>query len=386
MSGDRLPDVPLALNAVPLLTPLTGVGHYTHQLARHLGALWPQSPNYFYGTFWSRELRTPPAREQPSLALRARRAVPFGYGISRALQQIQFSRGAKRSGIAVYHEPNYLAFRFAGPTVVTVHDLSWIRHPEAHPAERVATMNAAMPRVMRDAARIIADSEFTRREIIEHYAVPAERVTTVLLGVLDEFHPRAPEECGAVLDARGLQFGGYLLAVGTLEPRKNLATTVAAFASLPKALRQRFPLVIAGAGGWGEGILHPALGRMVAEGEAHMPGYIPQAELPVLYAGARAFVYPSLYEGFGLPPLEAMASGVPVVVSNRASLPEVVGTAGLVVDALDDEALADAMRRLLEDEALHGTHASAGRSRAADFTWLKCAQRTAGVYDAALRA
>lgn len=384
METRELPDIPLALDAVPLLAPLTGIGQYTWQLASHLRRAWPQSPWLFYGTRWERELRDPAPPSAQTLAGRMKGAMPMGYRVSRALQQMRFSAGARKHRVALYHETNYLAFRFAGPTVVTIHDLSWIRYPQAHPGERVRSMNETMPRVVRDATRMIADSEFTRREIIGHYGVEPERVDTVLLGVLPEFHPRGEGECAEVLRARGLRFGRFVLAVGTLEPRKNLASTVAAFARLPRSLRREFPLVIVGASGWGESAFRKSLEPLLASGEARLAGYVPQAELPLLYAASRAFMYPSLYEGFGLPPLESMASGVPVVSSNRASLPEIVGDAGLVADPLDVDALGEHLRRLLEDGPLHRSLSQSGLVRAARFTWAECARRTIEVYLKAL--
>ena len=384
MDPGDLPDIPLAVNAVPLLTPLTGIGQYTYQLASRLRQSWPQRPWLFYGTRWERELREPVPPAGETIAGRMKRAVPMGHRISRALQQVRFSAGARQHRIGLYHETNYLAFRFSGPAVVTVHDLSWIRYPEAHPAERVKSMNAAMPRVVREATRIIADSEFTRGEIIAHYGVAPERVHTVLLGVLPEFHPRGEPECEALMRAHELRFGRFVLAVGTLEPRKNLATTIAAFARLPQGLRREFPLVIAGATGWGESSFREQLEPMLARGEARVAGYVPQSDLPLLYAAARASIYPSLYEGFGLPPLESMASGAPVVCSSRASLPEIVGDAALVADALDVDALSGHLRRLLEDESLHRTLSQTGLARASRFTWERCAQQTIAVYLEAL--
>lgn len=384
METVQLPDVPLALDAVPLLSPLTGIGQYTYQLASHLRHLWPQPPWLFYGTRWERDLRDPVPPSAETVTGTIKRAVPMGYRISRALQQMRFSAGARAHRIGLYHETNYLAFRFAGPTVVTVHDLSWIRYPEAHPAERVKSMNAAMPGVVREATRIIADSDFTRSEIIGHFGVSPDKVDTVLLGVLPEFHPREEHQCAEVLRAHQLGFGRFVLAVGTLEPRKNLATTVAAFAQLPQSLRHAFPLVIAGASGWGDSPFRSALDPLLERGEARLVGYVPQADLPLLYAAARAFIYPSLYEGFGLPPLESMASGVPVISSNRASLPEIVGDAGLLGDPLDVDTLGGDLRRLLEDGPLHRALSQAGLERAARFTWTNCARRTADVYMKAL--
>jgi glycosyltransferase involved in cell wall biosynthesis len=231
----------------------------------------------------------------------------------------------------------------------------------------------------------VVDSDFVRAEVISHYGAAPERVTTVPLGVTPDFRPLDASACRAVLAARHLDYRRYVLAVGTLEPRKNLAIAVAAFASLPPPVRRAFPLVVAGMSGGGKERLPPALRKMVEDGEARITGYVPQEDLPMLYSGARVFVYPSLYEGFGLPPLEAMACGVPAIVSRGSSLPEVVGDAAVQVDPRDASALASAMARILEDDAFHRRWAAAGIARAAGFTWRQCAERTLAVYERASR-
>jgi len=370
----------LGLNAVPLLGPLTGVGHYTYRLIAEMQQLLPQPPWLFYGTSWDTQVRTtaPAAIRQANNAIK--RLLPRPHVIARFLKQTRFSAGVKAKGITLYHEPAYLAFRFKGPTVVTVHDISWIRHPQTHPADRVREMNRVMPSVIQRASHIIVDSEFVRREVIGYYGVAPERVTTILLGVSPEFQPVAPAQSAGVLQQFGLQPGQYLLAVGTLEPRKNLSTVIAAYARLPDAVRQRYPLVIVGMNGWGMESFSDSLKHMIQRGEIRLPGYVAQADLPALYSGARLFVYPSLYEGFGLPPLEAMACGVPVIASNRASLPEVVGDAGLLVEALDDGVIAMHMHALIEDDALHVRMSMAGRQRAAGFTWRQFALETLAIY------
>jgi hypothetical protein len=186
-----------------------------------------------------------------NLVTAAKRTVPGGAWAARLLQRRRFARGAARERLALYHEPNFLAFPFDGPTVVTVHDLSWIRYPEAHPGQRVRTMNREMPGVVERATRIITDSSFIRDEVIAQFGVPAARVTAIPLGVEERFRPLSAEECHATLVRHGLRFGEYVLVVGTIEPRKNVATALAAYSRLPEPLRRRYPLAVAGMEGWG---------------------------------------------------------------------------------------------------------------------------------------
>ncbi len=375
----RIEDMRVAINGVAMLSPLTGIGQYAYNLVRELQDL-RLAPWLFYGTGWSQELRAMSLPGMETAKTVFKRLVPRPYVVKRFLLQQTFSRGAKRHGVELYHEPNFMSFRFNGPAVVTVHDLSWLRYPETHPADRVREMNRIMPAAMQGAAHVLVDSDFVKREVMEHYGLAEHRISTTLLGVSTEFQPMTAAQCAVPLDRYRLQHGRYILAVATLEPRKNLSSLIAAFTQLPDTLRRRYPLVIAGMRGWGESVMTPALRNMISRGEVRLVGYVPQADLPKLYAGARMFVYPSLYEGFGLPPLEAMACGVPVIASNRASLPEVVGNAGILTEALDDSRIVQHMRALIEDDTLHAHLAKAGRLRARQFTWRKCAMETLAVY------
>jgi alpha-1,3-rhamnosyl/mannosyltransferase len=368
------------------MSPLTGIGQYTFHLVHQLQQLH-LAPWLFYGIGWQQEIRAAAVPNIGTAKKLFKRVVPQPYAAMRFMLQRRFASGVRRHQLRIYHEPNFMAYRFDGPTVVTVHDLSWVRYPETHPRERVRQMDRWMPETVERAAQILVDSEFVRREVISHYGVEPERVTTALLGVTSDFKFRSAQECEPALRSYGLRYGQYMLAVGTLEPRKNLSTVLSAFAQLPHALRRRFPLVIAGMTGWGNAPQSAMLRKMTACGEAHLVGYVPQADLPMLYAGARLFVYPSLYEGFGLPPLEAMACGVPVIASSRASLAEVVGDSGILVEEpLDDAGLAQHMRRVIEDEQLHASLAQAGQDRARLFTWRNCALKTVEAYRKALVA
>jgi glycosyltransferase involved in cell wall biosynthesis len=376
----------VAINAIPLVGPLTGIGNYTWHLAREMAVRLPEPPWLFYGREWSRELRTPAVSSGAAARRKAGAVLPFAHHAARWWQQRHFRPGAASRGIELYHEPNYLAYRFDGALVVTVHDLSWVRHPETHPADRVRTMEQVMPGVVRRAQRIAVDSDFVRGEVIAHYGVPPGRVVTTHLGVSAEFAPRDAASCAPFLATMDLRFGEYFLAVGTLEPRKNLAAAVRAFARLPQPVRARFPLVVAGMSGWGRDRLPADFTRLLDAGEARLAGFVAQAQLPCLYSGARLFIYPSIYEGFGLPPLEAMACGVPVVASRAASLPEVVGDAGVLVDPRDDGAIAIAMARAIEDGAWREGLAARGLAQAAGFTWGRCADRTLALYREAMLA
>jgi len=215
--------------------------------------------------------------------------------------------------------------------------------------------------------------------LLATFPLAPERVRAVHLGAGEEFRPRSSTETQAVLRRFALVHGAYLLVVGTIEPRKNLVHVLESYAQLPAALRERFPLVVAGAKGWHASGIVSRL-RNQSDPQVRFLGHVESVALPHLYAGAALFAYPSIYEGFGLPPLEAMASGVPVIVSDRASLPEIVGTAGQLMNPKDPADTAARLQALLEDPARRAEMSRLGLERASHFTWAACADMTRSVY------
>ena len=379
----------VGFNATPLLAPLTGIGNYIVQLGAALAAgggvdLWS-----FYGHRWRHEAPVAPAatrRGAAALRLRdlVKPLVPFKRALRHAQQQLTFGRGLRRHAIEIYHEPNYIPLRYDVPVVATLHDLSWLRYPETHPRDRVRWIERGMPRVVEEAAAIIVDSEFVRQEVLSCLGVAPGRVHAVHLGVSPAFRPRSAQETHDSLQGLALDHGEYLLTVGTIEPRKNVAHVLAAYARLPAALRDRYPLVVAGARGWRAEGLEKELRLLAERGRVRFLGHVADGDLRALYAGAAAFVFASKYEGFGLPPLEAMASGIPVIVSDRASLPEVVGDAAWTLDPERPDETAGRIEALLGDPDSRAQLARRGIERAALFTWDACARATLDVYRAIL--
>jgi len=375
----------VAFNATPLLSPLTGIGNYIVELGRALAAEGSVDAYSFYRYRWRHERPQPPRHlgdGRSTLLQRLKPWVPFRGAVRHAFRRIGFSRGLRAYRVQLYHEQNYVPLAYDVPVVVTVHDLSWLRYPETHPIDRVRWLERGLPAALERACAILVDSDFIRSEVISTFRVPPERVKTVHLGVSGEFRPRSAGDVAATLQRLGLEHGGYVLTVGTIEPRKNLSHVLEAFAQLPELLRERYPLVVAGARGWQDGAIVTRLRRLADRGQIRFLGHVAGSDLPDLYAGAAVFVFASLYEGFGLPPLEAMASGVPVIVSDRASLPEVVGDAGLTVDGEHADDLASRIAGLLDDSRTRAQMARRGIARAARFSWEACAAATLDVYRA----
>jgi alpha-1,3-rhamnosyl/mannosyltransferase len=381
----------VGFNATPLLSPLTGIGNYIVHLGAALAASGDVDAYSFYGYRWRHEPPCVPAsgprgRKRQWMRDAIKPLVPFKRELRQAQQQLLFARGLRRHSIALYHEPNYIPIRYDVPVVTTIHDLSWLRYPETHPADRIRWLERAMPRALSEAAAVFVDSEFVRQEVLTTFGVDPVRVHTAYLGVSPRFRPRGDVETRATLSALDLVHGEYVLAVGTIEPRKNVKHVLDAYARLPEATRKRYPLVIAGAKGWRAADLESELRALVERGLIRFPGYVADDDLPLLYAGAAAFVFASIYEGFGLPPLEAMASGVPVLVAERASLPEVTGDAALKLDPARPDDTALKLAALLDDRRIHDDFARRGLERAAGFTWEACAQSTLRVYRSVIDA
>ena len=225
-----------------------------------------------------------------------------------------------------------------------------------------------------------------RQEIIEEFGIAPNRITSVPLGSREIFRPRSAEQCRQVLQQRGLDYRGFVLCVGTLEPRKNLELVIRAYSALPERFRRRRPLVMVGMKGWLTSKVESLMQPMVASGEIRPLGFTSDEDLAVLYAAALTLVYPSLYEGFGLPPLEAMASGTPVIVSDRSTLPEVVGTAGVQIAADDEAGLREALLRFDEDSSFWHQRAEASLAQASKFSWERCARETLAIYRKVVQA
>lgn len=375
----------LAFNATALLSPLTGIGQYSFHLAQSLLAQNTLDVDFFYGAFWDKQLRSSTSSQVAAALPWLRRHVPYSYELRRWLQNNRFCGHVRRQKFDVYHEPNILPLRFDGPTVITVHDLSWIRHPEAHPVERVKAMNRYFESGLRQANAIITDSKFVRQELMDVFGVGTSRITAIPLGVEPMFVPLSAVQTQTVLAQHQLVHGQYFVAVGTLEPRKNLSLALRAYQQLPAQTRRRYPLVLIGMKGWHTAELERQMVPLVQAGEVRQLGYVPRSELATIMAGACSLVYPSLYEGFGLPPLEAMACGVPVICANASSLPEVVGDAGILIDPRDEGALTSAMRRMGEDQVAREALASKAVKRSKEFTWMRCAEETVAVYRSVTR-
>ncbi|MBN1260595.1 MAG: glycosyltransferase family 4 protein, partial [Anaerolineae bacterium] len=288
----------------------------------------------------------------------------------------------------ILHDPTGVTpFLFGGgpaKTVVTVHDVFAWSYPGVSTLADTVIYRYWLPYVLPRVDAVITVSEVSKADIVKHLRISPNNVRVVYEGVSDHYQPASAIEVAVARTHHNLP-ERYLLFVGSVEKRKNLHGLLEACSRLWRAGESR-PLVVVGARRWKFSEILDTIERLDLHDHVRFTGFVPEADLPALYSGADLFVFPSLYEGFGLPPLEAMACGTPVVCSNAASLPEVVGDAAITVDPHDTEALADAIRRVLDDPALQETLRAKGLARAKQFTWEKAARETLAVYRKVLQA
>jgi len=359
----------------------TGTENYSLNLIRHLLAL---ESNHGYRLYFNR----PPAIElcgaavplSPMTTDLELRVMPF----PRLWTHLRLSWEMVRQPPDVLFVPAHvLPLVHPRSSVVTVHDLGYLCYPEAHqPLDRLY-LDLSTRYNAHAASRIIAVSQATKDDLVQHYGIEPDKVTVVYSGCDETMQPVEDRAAIERVKARYGIRGDYVLYVGTLQPRKNLGRLLEAYAMIRKrAKKDQIPcLVIAGRKGWLYGQIFQQVERLGLETEVIFPGYVPQDDLPALLSGARLFVFPSLYEGFGLPVLEAMACGTPVLCSNVSSLPEVAGNAVFLVDPLDVESMAEAMNRLLKDEGLRARLVERGLRQLRQFSWDRCARETLAVLE-----
>ncbi len=352
-----------------------GVSVYTGQL---LAALPRAAPNHRYLVYVGSD-----APQLTGVAMSVAR-VPTQRPLVRIpWEQLVLPVQAVVDGVNVVHGTvNVIPWAIPVPTVVTVHDLAFMRHPERFPVAKARYLRTAVAWSVRRATQVIAVSRHTGQDLIEFFGVPDERLTVVHSGVDPSFRPLGSDLRRRLREERT---GGrpYVLYVGTLEPRKNVDVLLRAFASAKRQAGFEHMLVLIGARGWMDDYLFRLAEELRLGDDVVFAGYVPPGDLPGWYNSADLFAYPSAYEGFGLPLLEAMACGVPAITTASSALVEIAGDACMTVEPGSEEALQVALQEVLGDKALAGAMRAAGLTRASQFSWEEAARRTAEVYERA---
>lgn len=354
-----------------------GICRYIEALLQHLPLL---APDLDLVAFLSQAVWRQVRNEfPPSISWRVTR-WPTAHPVVRIAWEQAVAPLATRDCSVVHGPVNVLPLGLRRPTVVTVHDLAFLHFPEAYPAVKRWYLRLLTQWSVRRAWRVIAVSEQTRQDLLTCYGVNPDRITVVPNGVdpslrrIDDENELADWRAAHGLPER------FLLFVGTLQPRKNLTTLLRALAELRSLFT--WPLVVIGARGWKESSIFQQVRALGLEQQVLFLGYVPPEQLPWWYSAATIFVYPSLYEGFGLPVLEAMACGTPVITSNGSALREVAGDAAVLINPYSPSDLARAIRELARNEELQRKLRMAGQARAQSFSWERTARETALVYRA----
>jgi len=368
-----------------------GGGQYAFQLARALAAIDPVNSYRLYPVFYyilHPDFRLAELPTAANMRVAQRWLTPdlvhFLWRQDRSERFKEFLLG----NVDVVHSTTFCAPRFRRRRrrlVVTIYDLSFVTHPDSHVPANVEHCLRGTKQAIDRADALIAISESARTELIEKMGAPPERIVVTPLAADPHLRRVSDPERLAAVRRRYELPERFILFLGAMEPRKNLLRLIEAFAALKPDLRRETPLVVAGADGWLNDAVHERVGKLDLADSVRFIGYIAGDDVAPLYSLATVFAYPSLWEGFGLPVLEAMACGTPVLTSDVSSLPEVAGDAALFVPPTDVEAIADGLTRLLDDAALRADLAARGLRRAAAFSWERCARETLAVYTSVVR-
>ncbi len=367
----------IGLDGMPLTELKTGIGAYTFELARALAA---QAPHDDFELVSPRPFQSAAMVDGKS----AKHSLVYSKpsGLHRRWWTFGLPSYIRRTSLALFHGTNFeVPLRGNCPTVVTIHDLSWLLHSSTHAARAVLRGRLRLPRMARRATLVITDSEPVRREVCERLDLASDKVVAIPLAPQPGFAPLPPEVTADVRSRLGVE-DEFLLFAGTIEPRKNLVTLVQAFEEILRTTELRPQLVVAGKVGWKSGDLLARLERSPLTERVKLVGYVSDADLGALYSSCRAFIYPSIYEGFGLPPLEAMACGAPVIAS---AVPSVTPNVARVISPIDIHGLARSIIDLLSNPRERESLSLSGMKHAASFSWERTAKLTREVYDEALK-
>ncbi|HEX8491832.1 MAG TPA: glycosyltransferase family 1 protein [Pyrinomonadaceae bacterium] len=374
----------IGLDGIPLGEIKTGIGHYTFELARSLALLAPADEFEIISPFPYVAALDDDSEQALPLNLRLVQAK-----VDRLRRRRWWSIGlplyVKRASFALFHGTNYnVPLWNSCRTILTIHDLSLFLYPETHEEHLVRRARLRLPLMARTATTIITPSESVRREVCEHLSIKPDKIIAIPEAARRLFRPVPLAETVEVRRRLKIE-DEFILFVGTIEPRKNLLTLARAFDEIHRTTLLRPQLVIAGKEGWLTGELFSYLKSTETRERVRFTGYVSDDDLRALYSSCRVFVYPSLYEGFGLPPLEAMACGAPVITSRIPSIMETVGDAARLVAPTDFRELAQSIIRVLEDTGERDHLSSAGLERAAGFSWERTAAATLNVYREVLK-
>ena len=362
----------ILIDGLALMGPLTGIGRYTYENAKELDHSHRYNIHYFYG-YISTSLMAPSNGERVKSLKSLIVKNPLVKSIVRTI--LFRMAGIFATRYDLYWQPNFIPNQSikAKKTIATVHDFSWEIYPNFQPRERVEYFQKNFYHSMKLCDHIITGSHYTKKEIIQRTSISPDKISVIYHGINhDVFYPRNVKEPNQ----------RYLLAVGSIEPRKNLKNLLIAYSMLDENFRDKYHLILVGASGWSNDEIYNDMKNLSQW--VHYSGYVSDEKLAELYSNASLFIYPSVYEGFGIPPLEAMACGCPVIISNASTLPEVCSDAAYFIDPLDYHTIRDGIIRVLSDSSIQNTLKLKGLAHAKQFSWTKSALEHQEVFNKVL--
>ncbi len=376
------------LSVDPVRYPLTGIGRYAFELSRELPRVCEDDRILFFDgkevldhfVFNDNQTVDDPKSKMKLIKSLAKRSA-FISELYFKIKQKRESKVLQGHESCIIHATNFTCPRFEGKKIVSFHDMSAYITPDCQETVRLNILKKECEYTIKHADALITISEASKHSIVDYFGYPPDRIFVTSLACNRDFYNSEESVTRKHLKQVGLGYKQYTLFVGTVEPRKNIITLIQAYRKLPEPLRQQVPLVICGHSGWKSDNIFNEMNRAASEGWLRYLNYVDQKSLLSLYAGAKLFCFPSLYEGFGLPILEAMASGVPVISADNSSLPEVVGDSGILIPALDVEGWANKICDVLESLSLTEALVTKGYQKAKEFSWERCALETKRVYD-----
>ena len=368
----------------PAASEKAGIAHYTYHLVKTLLAIAKEDEFVLFFDHRARDVVKEFSRANSQIRFFAfsqyKKYLPFVYS------HVLTASTIAHELLDVYHSPaNIIPLRYKGKFCVTTHDLAIYRNPDLFPPSQGFSIKYIVPRSIHRAKKVIAVSESTKKDVQEFFGVDSKNIKVIYEGVDHNrfFVSSQRADQSDYIKKKYKIRNKFLLFVGTLEPRKNLIRLLEAFyrllADRPE-YKEQYQLVLAGAKGWLYDSIFDEVKNRRLGNNVLFPGYVTSKDLPLLYQQATLFIYPSLYEGFGLPVLEAMSSGTPVITSAVSAMPEIAGPGALLVDPQDTEEITKSMREFLEDKEIRKSYSEKGKKQAHKFSWQKCARETMEVY------
>lgn len=380
----------ILVNVNAIRAPLTGIGYYTLNIVKALISkdtevvgirngmlLDAQALRELLVSFDSQNSKLGSQGKLKALAVRTLQTLPGVYKIKKHLIELRAEKILKvlsQKGY-VYFEPSFIPLKYNGPTITTIHDLSFLSHPDFHPKQRVDFLESEIEKSIDNSNHVVVDSDFILKELRQSYPQSISKSSTLYLGVEPAFRPYERSEVTKILARFGLGYKGFILSVATLEPRKNLTRLIEAYSRLPATIRTTMPLVLAGGQGWKMKELLSSAEKLHDANQIIFTGYLADKELKHLYSAARLFAYPSLYEGFGLPVVEAMASGTPVLTSKIGATAEISGESAMLVDPYCVKDIHFGLEKVLSDSEFAKALGDSALAYVRRYSWASTADR-----------